>query len=162
MPSLVTLLPNWSTPSSLWMVSVWPVEIPGLVPVPVRVFVPVKVKYPPPALVSSSRVALSMMTGLPVSEPPRWVNVRVSCSRVPLLEMLPPALSKEAPLRMYEPDDATVKVPSLVVVVTASPPSDSVAPLSIFTVPSLVRLARRKRVPPLPTTVVRVPSLVRV
>ena len=125
------------------MVSVWPLEIPGLEPVPVRVFVPVKVKYPPPALVSSSRVALSMMTGVPVSVPPRWVNVRAFCSRVPLLEMLPPALSKEAPLSSYDPVAATVKVPSLVVVVTPSAPSDSVAALSIVTVPSLVRLARR-------------------
>ena len=69
------LFANWSAVSSLSMVSVCPVEIPGLVPVPVRMSEPMKLNWPPPAVVSSSRVALSMMTGLPVSEPPRSVNV---------------------------------------------------------------------------------------
>ena len=51
--------------------------------------------------------------------------------------------TNEPPLRTYAPPEATVKIPSLVVVVNPSPPSDSVLALSIFTVPSLIRLARR-------------------
>jgi len=57
--------------------------------------------------------------------------------------MVPPALSNEPPFNTYEPPEAMVKVPSLVVVVNPSPASDSVFALSMLTVPSLVRLERR-------------------
>ena len=64
--------------------------MPGLVPVPVRSkLTEVAVKDPPPALVSSSKVApLEMLTAAPVSAPRSMKSVPFKL-RVPLLPMVP-------------------------------------------------------------------------
>ena len=78
-----------TVPVEFTMSSVWLAAMPGLVPVPVRVkLTEVAVKDPPPALVSSSKVApLEMSRAVPVSAPRSMKSV--SRFTVPLLPMVP-------------------------------------------------------------------------